>query len=92
MFPLAKIPERDVPFIQRSTRGGGPVEGGRVCEEPNVPLELALNSRGSATAPRQGLTMPPRIKRMLEQQQQEGYHKRSRSHDGSDFVVNGPEL
>jgi hypothetical protein len=86
MFPLAKIPERDIPYIERSERGGGPVKGGYVCEEPTVPLELALDSRGSATAPRQGLPMPPRIKRMLEQQglpTDQNEHKRSRSDDSN---------
>jgi hypothetical protein len=90
MFPLSKIPERDVPFIEKSTRGGGPVTGGHICEEPNVPLELALNSRGSATAPRQGLPMPPRIKRMLEHTGG-NQHNRSRSNE-SDQVANGPDL
>jgi hypothetical protein len=88
MFPIKKIPQRDVSFIEKSTRGGGPVQGGYVCEEPNVPLELALNSRGSATAPRQGLPMPPRIKKMLEQQ--EGGHQRRRSNDSD--IANGPDL
>jgi hypothetical protein len=69
MFPLANIPAKDIPFIESSPpRGGGPVKGGTVIEEPNVPIEVALSSRGSATAPRKGLVMPPRIEQRYRQE------------------------
>ncbi|KAI8899606.1 hypothetical protein BC833DRAFT_359156 [Globomyces pollinis-pini] len=59
LFPISKIPLQDQAFIVAAPpRGGGPIEGSTVTEEPNVPLELALSSRGSSTAPRVGL--PPR--------------------------------
>ena len=55
MFPISKIPDSDKKFIENSKRGGGKVENGYVCEEPDVPLDNVLNVRGNANAPRQGL-------------------------------------
>jgi hypothetical protein len=69
MFPISKIPEKDKSVIESCPpRGGGPIIGGTIAEEPNVPIEIALQSRGSALAPRQGLQMPPRIEQKYKRQ------------------------
>lgn len=43
LYEIMKIPQNDIPLIESSTRGGGPVIGGMVMEEPNV---LEQRSRG----------------------------------------------
>ncbi|RKO84489.1 hypothetical protein BDK51DRAFT_5186, partial [Blyttiomyces helicus] len=35
LFPLANMSESDRRWISGSTRGGGPIEGGTVVEEPD---------------------------------------------------------
>jgi protein NRD1 len=61
LFPISKIPEQDKSFIIKAPpRGGGPIEGGTVTEEPNLPLECILSSRGNPIAHREGLPPPPR--------------------------------
>jgi hypothetical protein len=71
LYPINKIPPSHIEHIENTDRGGGKIIGGYVYEEPNLPLDLTLNARGSAIAPRKGLVMPPRIKKMLEREQGE---------------------
>ncbi|KAJ3320448.1 hypothetical protein HDV06_005271 [Boothiomyces sp. JEL0866] len=68
LFPISKIPINDQPYIASSPRGGGPIIGGTVCEEPNVPMENVLNARGNASAPREGLPLPPRLEKQYKRQ------------------------
>ncbi|KAJ3252970.1 hypothetical protein HK103_001069, partial [Boothiomyces macroporosus] len=68
IFPISKIPINDQAYIAASPRGGGPIIGGTVCEEPNVPMENVLNARGNASAPREGLPLPPRLEKQYKRQ------------------------
>ncbi|KAJ3303503.1 hypothetical protein HDV03_003780 [Kappamyces sp. JEL0829] len=48
-YSISKIPDQERSYIESSyPRGGGSIKGGTVMEEPNVPVDLAMSSRGSA--------------------------------------------